>query len=582
MITPRDWTVTEYLSGLVTNVVLDPIRKGTLRLRGHSPTVVGIAVFVALVYAVLLVGIAAARPLRSASGFVADTSRGDVSVIPSFLVPMLLFLLGLSFALVLAGSQRSHPILRVTMLAAVLAIVGSIVMVVPNREISGFVWWIAVVCVALTAVYCIAMWWGRTPAAVDFIVLFILMEAAIAAAYRATVVGQASSELRFDIVTTALLVTYLTLLASPIAFGGGLSAVGVGVATVAWSADFLRRRARAVTVVVLLVLVVVWQGWVTFGNARDGLTSDAGDWLRRLAGALLVGLVGWVAWLMIAGRRPVDTDRNPEDDAVEMVSDAGRFGLPVGYGQQSLAIVTALLGMVVVGLAVLAPDVSTAAISSLIDSLSSADVATLTRWAVTIGLLIAAVVLSRRRRWIASAIAAVNAVVIASLIVMSGDGWASEWAWSPEDFGDLGVLAAIVLSVWWLANRRWTPDRAGRLLLLVLMSALVRQAAILEVPLGLLLSASATALLIFGLSWGFLTGGSAVHEDSEHAHRDRRLLLFLGQSLYAIAIVAWAVIGKETEALGTLSEVTALAVLTLGTSLILLTVYQQFSRPAPT
>jgi hypothetical protein len=161
---------------------------------------------------------------------------------------------------------------------------------------------------------------------------------------------------------------------------------------------------------------------------------------------------------------------------------------------------------------------------------------------------------------------------------MSGDGWASEWAWSPEDFGDLGVLAAIVLSVWWLANRRWTPDRAGRLLLLVLMSALVRQAAILEVPLGLLLSASATALLIFGLSWGFLTGGSAVHEDSEHAHRDRRLLLFLGQSLYAIAIVAWAVIGKEIDALGTLSEVTALAVLTLGTSLILLTVYQQLSR----
>ncbi len=582
MSSPRKWTATQYVGGLVTNVVRDPIRNGTLRLRGHSPTVIGIAVFVAVVYGALLIAIASARPLRAASEFVADTSRGDVSVIPSFLVPMLLFLLGLSFALVLAGSQRSHPVLRVTMLVAVLAIVGSIVMVVPNREISGFVWWIAVVCVALTAFYCIAMWWGRTLPVIDFIVLFVLLEAAIVASYRATVVGQASSDLRFDIVTTALLLTYLTLLASPLAFSGGLSAVGVGVATVAWTADFMRRRARAVTVLVLLVLAVAWQGWVTFGNARNGLTSDAGDWLRSLAGALLVAVVGWGVWMLIAGRRPADVDRNPEDDSVEMVADAGRFGLPVGYGLQAVVILTALLGMVVVGLAVLAPEISTSAVGSVIESLSSANAATLTRWAVVVGLIVASVVLSRRRRWVPAAIAAVDAVVIASLIVMSGDAWLSDWAWTPEQFGDLGVVAAIALGAWWLARRRWTPDRAGTLLLLVLMSALVRQAAILEVPLGLLLSASATALLIFGLSWGFLTGGSAVHEDSEHAHRDRRLLLFLGQSLYGIALVAWAVIGKEIDALGTLSEVTALAVLTLGTSLILLTVYQQFSRSDPT
>ncbi len=574
----RDWTTTQFVSGLATNVVLDPIRNGTLLLRSHSATVSGIAVFVGAVYAVLLIAIAAARPLRSASDFVADTSRGDVSVIPSFLVPMLLFLLGLSFALVLAGSQRSHPVLRATMLVAVLAIVGSIVMVVPNREIAGTVWWIAVACVVMTAVYCVAMWWGKTPAVVDFLVLFVLLEAAIVAAYRATVLGQASSELRFDIVTTALLLTYLTLLASPVAFNGGLSAVGVGVATVAWSADFVRRKARAATGLVLLVLAAAWQGWVTLVNARDGIASDAGDWVRSIAGALLVAIVGWAAWALIAGRRPAGIDRNPEDDAVEMVADAGRFGIPVGYGLQALVILTALLGMVVVGLAVLAPDVTTSTVSSMIESLSSANAATFTRWAVVLGLVAASAVLSRRARWIPAAIAAVNAVVIASLICMSGDAWLSQWAWSPEEFGDLGVLFAIALGVWWLARRRWTADRAGKLLLLVLMSALIRQAAILEVPLGLLLSASATGLLIFGLSWSFLTGGSATHEDSAHTHRDRRLLLFLGQSLYGIALVSWAVIGKEIDALATLSDVTALAVLTLGTSLILLTVYQQLSR----
>ncbi len=578
MSAPREWTITQYVRGLATNVVVDPIRNGTMRLRGHSPTVVGIAIFVGLIYAVLLVAIAAARPLRAASDFVADTSRGDVSVIPAFLVPMLLFLLGLSFALVLAGSQRSHPALRVTMLVAVLAIVGSIVMVVPNREVAGLVWWVAVACAVLVAVYSLLMWSGRTPPVIDFLVLFILLEAAIVASYRATVVGQASSDLRFDIVTTALLLTYLTLLASPLAFSGGLSAVGVGAATVAWSADFARRRARPMTVLVLLVLAALWQGWVTFGNVSNGLTTDAGDSLRSIAGALLLVALGWGAWILIAGRRPADPDRNPEDDAVEMVADAGRFGLPLGYGLQSIVILTALLGMVVVGLAVLAPDVTASTISSIIELLSSADVATITRWAVVAGLVVATIVLMSRARWIPAAIATVNAIIIASLIAMSGDAWLSDWAWTPESLGDLGVLAATVLAVWWLIRGRWSADRAGLLLLLLLMSALVRQAAILEVPLGLLLSASATGVLIFGLSWGFLTGGSTVHEDSPHAHRDRRLFLFLGQSLYGIAIVAWAVIGKEIDALGTLSEVTALAVLTLGTSLILLTVYQQFSK----
>lgn len=574
---PRSWTVTHYVTGLATNVVIDPIRNGTLRLSGHSPVVAGVAVFVGIVYAALLAAIAAARPLRAASDFVADTSRGGVSVIPSFLVPMLLFLLGLSFALVLAGSQRSHPILRGTMLVAVMAIVGSIVMVVPSRETAGTIWWLSVSCLAAAALYCVVMWWGRTPASLDFLLLFVLLEATIAAAYRSTVVGQASSDLRFDIVTTALLLTYLTLLASPLAFSGGLSAVGVGVATLAWSGDFLRRRGGVAAVTVLAAVIAVWQAWLTWGNARQGLSAEPDAWLRGMAGALLVASVGWAAWMWCAGRRRVETDGDREDDAVDIVGEAGRFGLPIGYGLQSAVLVSAILGMVSVGLAVLAPDVSTEAIGSVIEALSTMTAATAVRCAVVAGLLAAAVVLARRQRWTLAAVAAVDAVVIGSLVLMSGDGWLSSWAWTPEQFGDLGVVLAGLLAMRAIARRTWNRDVAGLVLVVLLMSALMRQAAILEVPIGLLLSASATALLIFGLAWGFVTGGSSVHEDSAHAHRDRRLLLFLGQSLYGIALVAWAVIGKEVDALATLSEVTALALLTVGTSLILVTVYQQLS-----
>ncbi len=424
------------------------------------------------------------------------------------------------------------------------------------------------------------MWWGLTPAVVDFLVLFVLLEGAIVSAYRSTVVGQASSDLRFDIVTTALLLTYLTLLASPLAFSSGLSAVGVGVATLAWSGDFFRRRASTVTVLVLVVLMAAWQGWLSWQNALEGLAAEPAEWLRSMAGALLVAAAGWAVWMWFSGRRRVVADSDPRDDAVDMVEQAGRLGLPIGYGLQSAVIVTALLGMVSVGLAVLAPDATTSTIASIIDALSTMTAATVVRCGVVAGLLVAAGFLGRRQRWTLAAVAAVDAVVIGSLIVMSGDAWLSSWAWTPERFGDLGVLLAGILTAHALLRRRWTHDRAGLVLFVLLMSALVRQAAILEVPIGLLLSSSATALLVFGLAWSFVTSGSSVHDDSAHAHRDRRLLFFLGQSLYGIAIVAWAVIGKEVDALATLTEVTALAVLTLGTSLILLTVYQQVSPGA--
>lgn len=587
---PRDWTITGFVTGLISNVIVDPVRHGTLRLRGHSPGVIGIAVFVVLMFAGLLVAIGASRPLRSASDFVADTSGGKVSVLPTFLVPMLLFLLGLSFALVLAGSQRSHPALRVAALVAVLAIVGSIVMVVPNREVSGAVWWIAVSCLGATAIYCVVMWWRRVAAVVDFLVLFVLLEVTIVASYRATVLGQASSDLRFDIVTTALLLTYLTLLASPVAFAAGLSAVGVGVAAGAWSAEYVRRSAHVVSVRILIVVVGAWQVWITAGNFVNAVSDDDWGWLRPLAAAVVVAAAGWVAWRALVGRttnREPRPDADPSDDVLEIVGEAGRLGLPIGYGLQSTVIAAALLSMVAIGLSVIAPDLSITVIDSITGALASENAVTATRWVVVAALLVAVVVLRARGRRVPAAVAAVNAIVIGSLLLPTGDSWLSGWAWSPEQFGDLGLLVSVILATCWLARRRWSADRAAFLLLVLVMSALVRQAAILEVPMGFLLSASATGLLIFGLSWSFLTSGSAAHEDGPHADRDRRLLLFLGESLYAIGIVAWAVIGKEIDASGRLAGFAAVAVLTLGTSLVLVTVYQQvsslgLSRGSPT
>lgn len=554
------------VGGVVRAVLVEPVRDGTLNLRAHSAGVAGIAIAVVIIYAGVLVAVVAARPLREASDFAADTSRGDITVIPELLAPGLLVLIGLALALVLAGSQRGHPVLRVVVLLGVAAIIGTVILVVPSTDGRSATWWAAVGGLVAVVAYCMSMWrWGNHPA-IDFLMLLTLVLGTLALAYTAMVAGQASSELRFDIVTLALLMTYLTLLASPVAFASGLSAVGVGIAAVAWSADYLRERARPVTVAVSLGVVAAWQGWVLVSR----LTQHPTDWLRELISALVVAGVGFGVWRRVRAGRRTPTD---------VVSDATRFGLPVGYILQSGVVVTALLSLVALGLS--AAGRSWDPLTDLTSVLASPVMASVVRWATVAALVIAGLVASRRGHRVLAGIAWVNAIVLASVILTAPDSVLAAWAWTPDAMGDAGLLVSVALAVAWLVSRTWTSDRAGLLLLIVALSALAREANVLETPMGFLIGASATGLLVFGLAWSLLTGGADHHVAGRWLPADRRLLLFLGESLYAMAIVAWAIIGKEGGSASSLSAFAALAVLTLGTSLVLASVYAQAAPRTP-
>jgi hypothetical protein len=91
-------------------------------------------------------------------------------------------------------------------------------------------------------------------------------------------------------------------------------------------------------------------------------------------------------------------------------------------------------------------------------------------------------------------------------------------------------------------------------------------------------------LLVFGLAWSFVTGGGASHEDSRWLTADRRMLIFVGEALYALAITAWAVIGRQAEAVATLASFATLAVLTLGTAMVLASAFAlaPLARAQPT
>jgi hypothetical protein len=146
---------------------------------------------------------------------------------------------------------------------------------------------------------------------------------------------------------------------------------------------------------------------------------------------------------------------------------------------------------------------------------------------------------------------------------------APEWMWTPSALGNVGVVCATVLSLVWTFTRRWDRSRATFILVLALMSALIRQADFFAVPLGFLIGASAAALLIVGLVWGFLVDGGDAHADTPGFPRDRRLLALLGTFLFAITVVAWAVIGKDVGMTAALAATSRLALVTLGSALVI-------------
>lgn len=95
-----------------------------------------------------------------------------------------------------------------------------------------------------------------------------------------------------------------------------------------------------------------------------------------------------------------------------------------------------------------------------------------------------------------------------------------------------------------------------------------------------LIGGSAVGLLVFGLAWSFVTGGGGAHDDSRWLPGDRRILVFVGEALYALAITAWAVIGRQADAVATLTSFATLAVLTLGTALVLASAFALAPRLA--
>lgn len=561
-------TLWDLIWSLVRNVLVIPVSTGTLNLRSQPPMIAGITWVVAAIIGVLIAGIIAANPLRELTDFIAVVDETGNSVVPAFMIPLMLFLLAIAIALVLAGSQRLRLWLRVMLLIACSAILAFLVSSSITVQASGAAVVIPWTALGLIIGYSFVIWTGRTNAAIDVGILLILVTIVTLFSYRSFVAGIAVIETRFDLVTTTTLLVTLVSLAMPLAFVSGINATRLGVSIAEQAGAFIGRRVPVLVASIILVGVIIWQVVAIMPNLLNRWSAlGPVDSLGAFAGGVLIILACIALW-QIAHYR-ADRRELVEEDTSQIAADVT---LPIAYTLLAPILLSNLAALTGVTVALGRSEQAQAFVLALVDALASNTAILIARVVLLIGLVFFAVRMMRRGRPRTAAVLLIDAFFIALIIYGPGLTTALRLNWSVVDLGNIGLVIGVVLFTMWAVRRSLTPDRLVVLYSIVLLSALIRQADYFALPIGFLIGASAIALLIVGLIWGFLTDGGAAHEDTPYYPRQGKILLFLGNFLFGIAIVAWAAIAKQVALAAQLADTTALAVASVGSAYVIINV----------
>jgi hypothetical protein len=117
-------------------------------------------------------------------------------------------------------------------------------------------------------------------------------------------------------------------------------------------------------------------------------------------------------------------------------------------------------------------------------------------------------------------------------------------------------------------RRTLTEARAERLIFLVLLSALLSHFDLIANPLAPLLGFAGIGFVVFGLVWGFMTGGGWTNGGSARFPRSSRVYLYLGYSLLSIALLNWFSVTHDVSELSSMQAAGQNGVTLLGYPLL--------------
>lgn len=357
-------------------------------------------------------------------------------------------------------------------------------------------------------------------------------------------------------------ITLIGQLALPAAIAAGSAVAELAVSTANWAATAIRDNLGRLALAVLLVALVVWR-LADLGIDLATALDEPGELLRALAWALAFLLVVVGLWLLLRRLRPAPA----EPGTAEMLDEIGGIALPIAAATMATVLLIMLattLQFVLYSFGV--PAGVVAPLSAVPDLLGRITVLDALRIAVGIGVVAVAAVLARRGRRSLPELLAATGASWATLGVADLLGFGLDRA--ADGLALLGGSAAIALLLWYLLRRRLTVGRMTALAIALLVSAMFAHRDFISDPLAALLGGGALAVVLVGLVWAQLTGYQAANDDSERYPRPTRVLLALGNSLFAISMLAYTALARDDTAGVDLADFAWVGSTTFGNALI--------------
>lgn len=529
------------LHQIVTRVVVEPVRTGSLRFRDWTPQLVAIGIVAALSALASIVLIGMGGWLRATQPL---SEHADVSLPVVAFAPMVIIAC-VTLTFLLAGLvQASWPFRIAAVLLAVSAFATVSFIAFGWRDYPRSV----PVMAAVVAFIVLALW--RPKGATWWLPSVVLL--IVTTGFVLPLALTPDQEIEF--IVLGLFTTMLAAAAVAPMIVVALAGVEVALSTVVWVADLGGERlSGTVARVVAGASALAAAAFLVFR-----LVSDPGADIRLLGGSALV-TVGLLA-AMIAWHR-VTHDMEAVD--VAHLPDAAR------------TLLWAVAAIVGIGFFV----------SITIDNINSAFAAWTwgdpnplvqrfsSYWAfimrglgalVAVGFAIRAWLRRQRRVFVV----AIMLSTIMAVAAGTSNGWWARW-WDQAGVAVAMIGFTTVLIGAWAIGRRFTRERATQSLAMVGLSLTVALPDLVGDPVAALLGTAGAGAILFGLVWNMLTSADFANHDTPGFPRQARVLLLFGLALITLLQFALSSVVQAGALATVVTGATNIGTVQFGTALLI-------------
>jgi hypothetical protein len=533
------------------NFVAGDLESGVIRVRGLGAPMATLVVASSAVFFALIGIFLTNQTWRSRYALVSLGREvpGRGSFVPAAAVMPTYFLLAFSLALVLAGAAHIVWWARIAVVTIYLAIGSTMLTSTTGPGASSAVAWGGRAALLAVPIFFVAVWRARPRPAFEFCVLFALVATAFGIGLHQFAVLDRVSSNGFSAQLAATFMFALAALLGPRLVMAGVDTVSFGASVSLWVLGVLDRHVHALATTLLLVGFGAWRFRDTVVETHGRLHAAGAEALARslLGGLVLLLLVAATWWAFDAA---ADRYEGEEQEDPDVVAGTKRLALPLGAIY--LGIITTLGIAALVAGGVDAQQTGTGWAPSMQRLLGRYETSFLPRWEPLIWSALAVVagaIIVRRRggRLVALVLAEIGVVGI--WMNLTTPNRLFSW-FDPDSAGATDpwfVLVAVGLAIAWAWQRRLDHHRAARLLFVLLLAGLVKQADFIGNPFKLVLGFAGVGFVAFGLVWGYLTAGGWANATSRAFPRTGRILLFLGYTIFTLTVAIWFTLAHDLD-----------------------------------